>query len=92
MSQTLVLSNSSLASSSFRSLTEEDGRRVRERRKEREARSLAIEKAYVHDVYEQISGETLSFNNKLSSSVVILYFSLFLLNLIFISGNFRKLL
>ena len=26
------------------------------KRKEREARSIAIEKAYVHDVYEQISG------------------------------------
>ena len=25
------------------------------KRKEREARSIAIEKAYVHDVYEQIS-------------------------------------
>ena len=26
------------------------------KKKEREARSIAIEKAYVHDVYEQISG------------------------------------
>ena len=57
MTATLVLSNSSLAShSSYRSLTEDDQRRVRDKRTEREARSLALEKAYVHDVYEQISG------------------------------------
>ena len=28
-----------------------------EHKREREARSLAVEKAYVHDVYEQISGK-----------------------------------
>ncbi len=57
MCAALVLSNSSLAShSSYRSLTEDDQRRVRDKRREREARSLALEKAYVHDVYEQISG------------------------------------
>ena len=58
MSAALALSSSSLAShSSYRSLSEEDQRRVRDKKKEREARSLALEKAYVHDVYEQISGE-----------------------------------
>ena len=58
MSAALALSNSSLAShSSYRSLTEEDQRRARDKNREREARSLALEKAYVHDVYEQISGE-----------------------------------
>ena len=51
----LVLSNSSLASSECRSLSEEEQRRLKELRKERDARSLALEKAYVHDVYEQIS-------------------------------------
>ena len=51
----LVLSNSSLASSDYRSLSEEEQRRRNESKKEREARSLALEKAYVHDVYEQIS-------------------------------------
>ena len=67
MSQTLVLSNSSLASagsgsgSSCRGAA--GGRTQREKDeknrntdKEREARSVALEKAYVHDVYEQISG------------------------------------
>ena len=56
MSQSLALSNLSLASSSYRSLSEEDQRKVREYKAEREARSLAVEKAYVHDVYDQISG------------------------------------
>ena len=51
----LILSSSSLASSDCRSLCEEEQRRQRESKKEREARSLALEKAYVHDVYEQIS-------------------------------------
>ena len=52
MSSGLVVSSSSLAS-----LSEDDQRRLRERTRDREARSLALEKAYVHDVYEQISGE-----------------------------------
>ena len=52
----MALSNLSLASSSYRSLSEEDQRKVREYKEEREARSLAVEKAYVHDVYDQISG------------------------------------
>ena len=56
MSHNLALSNLSLASSSYRSLSEEDQRKVREYKEEREARSLAVEKAYVHDVYDQISG------------------------------------
>jgi len=52
----LHLSSSSLASSSAcRGMSEEERRRLRDLRAEREARSLAIEKAYVHDVYEQIS-------------------------------------
>ena len=51
----LILSSSSLASSDCRSLSEEEQRRQKESKKEREARSLALEKAYVHDVYEQIS-------------------------------------
>ena len=55
MSSGLVVSSSSLAS-----LSEDDQRRLRERTREREARSLALEKAYVHDVYEQISGEFVS--------------------------------
>ena len=42
----------------FHRLTEiffqEERRRLRDLRAEREARSLAIEKAYVHDVYEQV--------------------------------------
>ena len=33
---------------------QEERRRLRDLRAEREARSLAIEKAYVHDVYEQV--------------------------------------
>lgn len=56
MSDNLALSNLSLASSSYRNLSEEDQRKVREYKEEREARSLAVEKAYVHDVYDQISG------------------------------------
>ena len=46
-----------VSSSSLASLSEDDQRRLRERTRDREARSLALEKAYVHDVYEQISGE-----------------------------------
>ena len=57
MSHSLALSNSSLASSSYLALSEEDQRKVMEHKREREARSLAVEKAYVHDVYEQISGK-----------------------------------
>ena len=53
----MALSNSSLASSSYLALSEEDQRKVMEHKREREARSLAVEKAYVHDVYEQISGK-----------------------------------
>ena len=34
---------------------QEERRRLRDLRAEREARSLAIEKAYVHDVYEQVT-------------------------------------
>ena len=34
---------------------QEERRRLRDLRAEREARSLAIEKAYVHDVYEQVN-------------------------------------
>lgn len=56
MSHSLALSNLSLASSCYKSLSEEDQRKVKEYKAEREARSLAVEKAYVHDVYEQISG------------------------------------
>ena len=52
----MALSNSSLASSSYLALSEEEQRKVMEHKREREARSLAVEKAYVHDVYEQISG------------------------------------
>ena len=59
MSHILALSNSSLASSSYKSLSEEEQRKVKEDKKEREARSLVVEKAYVHDVYEQISGRSL---------------------------------
>ena len=55
-SHSLALSNSSLASSSYLGLSEEEQRKVVEHKREREARSLAVEKAYVHDVYEQISG------------------------------------
>ena len=33
---------------------QDERRRLRDLRAEREARSLAIEKAYVHDVYEQV--------------------------------------
>ena len=57
MSHSLALSNSSLASSSYLALSEEEQRKVLEQKREREARSLAVEKAYVHDVYEQISGK-----------------------------------
>ena len=57
MSQSLALSNSSLASSSYLALSEDEQRKVLEHKREREARSLAVEKAYVHDVYEQISGK-----------------------------------
>ena len=69
MSQTLVLSNSSLASaasgsgSSCRGFSGGTIQKEKEKEKdekntdkEREARSVALEKAYVHDVYEQISG------------------------------------
>ena len=41
---------------------QEERRRLRDLRAEREARSLAIEKAYVHDVYEQV--KLLSFLHK----------------------------
>ena len=51
----LDLSTSSLASSRCPSVYEEEQRRRNESKTEREARSLALEKAYVHDVYEQIS-------------------------------------
>ena len=55
--QGLLLSNSSLAtcSSDCRNFSEDEQRHRRDVRREREARSLALEKAYVHDVYEQIS-------------------------------------
>ena len=67
MSQTLVLSNSSLASAasgSGSSCRGSSGGKIQKGKekdekntdKEREARSVALEKAYVHDVYEQISG------------------------------------
>ena len=65
MSQTLVLSNSSLASAasgSGSSCRGSSGGKIQKEKdekntdKEREARSVALEKAYVHDVYEQISG------------------------------------
>ena len=36
---------------------QEERRRLRDLRAEREARSLAIEKAYVHDVYEQVNND-----------------------------------
>ena len=67
MSQTLVLSNSSLVSTgsgsgsscrgaSCSKVQREKDEKNRNTDKEREARSVALEKAYVHDVYEQISG------------------------------------
>ena len=38
----------------YTTFAQEERRRLRDLRAEREARSLAIEKAYVHDVYEQV--------------------------------------
>lgn len=73
MSQSLALSNSSLASSSYLALSEDEQRKVLEHKREREARSLAVEKAYVHDVYEQISG-ILSRNQKKVPRWRFLYF------------------
>ena len=68
MSHSLALSNSSLASSSYLALSEEEQRKVLEQKREREARSLAVEKAYVHDVYEQISGKKRSYCQPRASS------------------------